>query len=64
MDKQIASAVQKGSEVDVYDERGSRLFSKNGELQGFTSTTVSIKRDSYVTTYDAKGSSKFSKKCS
>lgn len=36
----IGTVVQKGSNVYVYDERGSHLFTRDGERQGFTSTTV------------------------
>ncbi len=45
----IGSAVQKGSTVYVYDERGRTLFTKSGGtkptdgLQGFTGLTVSIR---------------------
>lgn len=57
----IATATQKGSSVYVYNEKGSLLFSKSGELQGYTSSTVSIRRGSTVYTYDEKGILKFQK---
>ena len=40
----IASAIQRGSSVYVYDERGKNLYTRSGTLIGFTSTTVTIKR--------------------
>lgn len=39
----IATAIQRGSRVYVYDERKHELFSKNGELHGYTGSSVSIK---------------------
>ncbi len=38
----IGSAVQRGNSVNVYNERGVMLFSKVGELIGYTGTTVTI----------------------
>ena len=40
----IGSAVQRGNSVNVYNERGVMLFSKVGELIGYTGTTVTIRR--------------------
>lgn len=59
----ISTAVQKSSNrVEVYDERGNFMFSKTGELMGFTGTTVSVKTSSNrVEVYDEKGNFKFSK---
>ena len=57
----IGTATQKGSRVDVYDENGHFLFSKNGELQGFTGATVSIRSGNRVEVYDDRGHFKFSK---
>ena len=57
----IATAKQEGSHVVVYDERGHRLFSKSGELVGFTANNVSIKEGSHVVVYDEKGHRLFSK---
>ena len=57
----IGSAVQRGSLVYVYDEKGRRLTSllagqvlKDG-LQGYTSSTVSVRRGSLIYTYDERG---------
>lgn len=57
----IGVAKQEGSTVKVYNEKGSFLFSKSGQLQGFTSTTVAIKEGSTIKVYDEKGSFQFSK---
>ena len=32
----IATAVQRGSMVQVYDERGRAIFSRSGDLHGYT----------------------------
>ena len=57
----IASAVQKGNNVYVYNEKNSLLFSRDGTLVGYTSTTVSIKRGNTTYTYDERNSLKFSR---
>lgn len=51
----IETCVQRGSSVYVYGSGNHLLFTKSGELHGFTSNTVSIKSGSRVSTYDAKG---------
>lgn len=59
---EIATAKQKGSNVYVYDEKGRVLFTKNGELVGTTSKTVSIKKGkSGIYVYDEKGRVLFTK---
>ena len=50
----ITSAVQKGKWVYVYD-RTRQLFSKHGELVGYTGGSVSVKNGNWVNTYDEKG---------
>ena len=57
----IAMAKQEGSRVVVYDEKGHRLFSRLGELVGFTANNVSIKEGSHVVVYDEEGHRQFSK---
>ena len=57
----ISLAKQEGSHVVVYDERGHRLFSKGGELAGFTGSSVSVKEGSHIVVYDEKGHRLFSK---
>jgi hypothetical protein len=54
----IEIAVQRGSLIYVYDEKGRRLTSllegkgpKDG-LQGYTSSTVSARRSSLIYTYE------------
>ena len=57
----IGSAVQRGSLVYVYDKKGRRLTSllagkgPKDELQGYTSSTVSVRRGSLIYTYDERG---------
>jgi hypothetical protein len=57
----IATAVQQGTYVRVYNERGGMIFSipsgngpKDG-LQGYTGTTVSVRVGGYVRVYNEKG---------
>lgn len=60
----IASAIQKGAYVYLYNEKGSQLRSiycgNDGSLQGYTATTVSIRKGNYVFVYDEKGAQKSS----
>ncbi|WP_237170282.1 hypothetical protein [Pandoraea thiooxydans] len=57
----IGNAVQRGSYVYVYDEKGRQLYGKpagsgpDDGLKGYTSGTVNIRRGSYIYTYDEKG---------
>jgi hypothetical protein len=54
----IASAVQNGNYIYVYDSTGRQLcaiYAGGGSLQGYTSSTVSAHRDNYVYTYDETG---------
>lgn len=51
----IETCVQRGSHVYVYGSGNHLLFSVDGELQGYTSSTVSVKRGSAIKTYDEKG---------
>ncbi len=51
----IVVAIEKGDGVYVYGERNQLLFCQMGELVGFTSNSVSIKRGSLIHTYDAHG---------
>lgn len=57
----IGNAVQRGSYVYVYDEKGRQTCAiasgsgpKDG-LTGYTSSTVNVRRGSYIYTYDEKG---------
>ncbi len=51
----ISTAVQRGSWVYVYNEKGAYLTSLSGQLYGFTSSTVSVKRNNWVYVYDEHG---------
>ncbi len=51
----ILLAKQDGSFVRVYDEKNRSIFSKSGELHGYTSHTVTIKRSGFLYTFDEKG---------
>lgn len=57
----IGSAVQRGSFVYVYDEKGHQLAALpagNGPadgLKGYTGATVSVRRGSFVYIYDERG---------
>jgi hypothetical protein len=56
----IATAVQRGTLVYVYDEKGRHLMTipaghkPEDDLVGYTSTTVSVRRGGVVYTYDEK----------
>lgn len=53
----ITHAVQKGNFVYVYDGN-KQLFTKSGQLMGYTSGSVSTKNGSngsFIYTYDEKG---------
>ena len=57
----IGNAVQRGTYVYIYDEKGHQKASvptgsgpKDG-LKGYTSSTVNVQRGSYIYTYDEKG---------
>lgn len=51
----IQTAVQRGDLVFVYNEKNQQIFSKPGNLQGYTSTSVSIKRNNLIFVYNDKG---------
>jgi hypothetical protein len=53
----IANAVQRGSYVYAYDEKGFQLcmIPAGDGLMGYTSSTVNIKQNGYVYSYDEKG---------
>ncbi len=60
-ERMFATAKQESSQINVYDEKGNFMFSRSGELVGYTSTTVTIKEGSQNKTYDSKGNFKFSR---
>lgn len=52
----IITAIQKGSMVYVYGEHNRLLFTKSGELHGYTGSSVSVKKGNMVYTYNDRGS--------
>jgi hypothetical protein len=60
----IGSAIERGSMIVVFDERGMSLFSKAGAtdgLLGFTGSTVTARFDSAIYTYDEEGMTLYAK---
>lgn len=57
----IGNAVQRGSFVYIYDEKGRQIASApagsgpNDGLKGYTSSSVNIQRGSFIYIYDQKG---------
>ena len=51
----ISTAVQRGSWVYVYNEKGSQVTTIAGDLHGFTGSSVSVKRGSWVYVFDEHG---------
>lgn len=55
----IGSVIQKGTCIEVYDEKGYTLCTKyvssNGQLMGYTGSSFSVKDGNCVTVYDEKG---------
>lgn len=51
----IGSAIQRGNNVFVYDEKGKQLTYTSGQLQGYTGSSFSVKRNRCVFVYDEKG---------
>ena len=57
----IAAVKQVGNQVRVYNESGLIIFSKCGELVGYTSECVSIKLNHTVWCFDSSGRCLFGK---
>ncbi len=51
----ISTAIQKGNVIYVYGTGNRMLYSKTGELYGYTSTTVSVRKGNVVYTYNERG---------
>ena len=51
----IATAVQRGSWVYVYDENRNQTTTLYGDLHGFTGSTVSIRRGNWIYVFDEHG---------
>jgi len=60
-DMPITAAVQRGTSVWVYNEKGRAYLQLNGTLLGFTSTTITIqnRNSNTVRVLDEKGNGKF-----
>ncbi len=63
----IGSAIERGSLICVFDEKGMTLFQKargngpNDGLLGFTGSTVTARYGSVIYTYDEKGMTIYAK---
>ena len=63
----IGSAIERGSQIDVFDEHGRTLFSKargsgpRDGLLGFTGSTVTMRYGSIIYTYDEDGMTLYAK---
>lgn len=57
----IGNAVQRGSTVYIYDEKGRQIATvsagtgREDGLKGYTSSTVNVRRGSTIYSYDEKG---------
>lgn len=50
----ITNAVQRGSNVLIYNERG-HCATASGELKGYTSSVVNVERNGWILSFDEKG---------
>ena len=63
----IGSALERGSLIVVYDEKGMSLFSKSkgsgpqDGLLGFTGSTVTVRFGSVIYTYGERGQTLYAK---
>ncbi len=57
----ITYAAQKGSFVNVYNERGDRIFTREGVLVTFTAFSVTLKNGSITHTYNDRGQMMYTK---
>ena len=55
MADQVSYAIQDGRSVKVYNDRKGLIFSKMGELSGYTANTVTIKDGRSLKVYNSKG---------
>ena len=51
----IATAVQNGNQVYVYDAKGNMISMINGLLESYTGETVSVRRGKHIFISNAKG---------
>jgi hypothetical protein len=55
----ISAAIQKGEFVQVLDENGMGLFSEEGQLMGYSSSSVTVKKkNGHTLVLDEKGMTK------
>ena len=59
----IGMAQQKGNWVVAYDENNHHLWSRTGELHGYTSNTVTIKQGNMLYMYNEKNIQTGSRSC-
>lgn len=59
----IGMAQQQGNMVYVYDENNHYLWSRTGELHGYTSNTVTIKQGNMLYMYNEKNIQTGSRSC-
>lgn len=57
----IGLAKQQGSQVYVYNQNGSLMWTRSGTLQGFTSSTVAVQQGATTYVYGEDGSIKFTR---
>ncbi|MBP3439457.1 MAG: hypothetical protein J6K46_09105 [Sutterella sp.] len=53
-DPVIATAIQRGPLVCVYDMKRYQLFCVTGELMGYTANTVTVKKNSVIVVYNSR----------
>lgn len=52
----ISTAVQRDKLVYVYNENGNNTITIQGDLQGFTSSTVTVRRGNMIYVYELNSS--------
>lgn len=57
----IGYAEQRGSTVYVYNSNGGIIWTNTGELQGYTASTVAIRRGGTTFVYGERGEIKFTR---
>lgn len=51
----IQNAYARGGTVYVEDQKGRVLFARNGDLHGFTQSSVTVRQGAVLQTFDEKG---------
>jgi len=61
----IGNVIQRGGVISVFDTTGRQIavigVGAEGELKGYTSTTINVKRGNSIYTYNEKGTIVFTK---